>query len=452
MNYDDFLAGRSPTVSDAGFEPFPMNDCMTGFRAFVADKCVRRGRSAAFLDTGLGKTSVELEFANQCHKKTRKPSLILTPLAVARQMEREAYRFGYDAQVFRDTMPDSAIVICNYDRVQKLDPSVFGAVVLDESSILRNFTGKTKIMLVDMFRNTPYRLCATATPAPNDHMELGNHSEFLGIMDAQRMLMRWFINDTSTASQEWRLKGHAVKPFWNWVSSWAVMAKTPDDVGFDGTEFILPPMRTIQHNVNSGMKANDGLFAVDTSATGIYATKRETAETRVIRACEVVNERPDDVWVVWCDTDQESAALKSALGDGFIEVKGSMPPEKKEQALEDFSNGVYRGIITKPSIAGAGLNWQHSHNMVFVGRTFSYESWYQAVRRCWRFGQKHSVNVHIIVSEGEDQIGRVLDRKAADHVSMQDAMREAQRNSIADETNDKKTLDNAHKGDLPSWL
>lgn len=452
MNYDDFLSSRSPSVSEVGFDPFPMNECMSGFRAHVAETCVRRGRSAAFLDTGLGKTSVELEFANQCHIKTGKPSLVLTPLAVARQMEREAYRFNYDARVFRDEVPESAIVICNYDRVQKLNPDDFGAVVLDESSILRNFTGKTKIMLVDMFRNTPYRLCATATPAPNDHMELGNHSEFLGIMDAQRMLMRWFINDTSTASQEWRLKSHAVKPFWNWVSSWAVMAKTPEDLGFDGAEFILPPMNTIQHKVASGMKATDGLFAVDTSATGIYAIKRETAETRVKRACEVVSENPESVWVVWCDTDQESASLKSALGGGFIEVKGSMPPDKKEQALDDFANGVYRGIITKPSIAGAGLNWQHSHNMVFVGRTFSYESWYQAVRRCWRFGQKFPVTVHIIVSEGEDQIGRVLDRKAGDHLLMQDAMRAAQRVSLDDKTKDKKTLGNNYKGELPSWL
>lgn len=452
MSYDNFLANRTPRVNDAGFEPYPMNDCMDGFRAYVAEKCIRRGRSAAFLDTGLGKTSVELEFANQCHKHTGKKSLILTPLAVARQMEREALRFGYDASVFRDEIPESAIVICNYDRVHKLDPSMFGSVVLDESSILRNFTGKTKIMLVDMFRNIPYRLCATATPAPNDHMELGNHSEFLGIMDAQRMLMRWFINDTSTASQEWRLKGHAVKPFWNWVASWAVMAKTPDDLGFDGTEFILPPMNTVQHKVTSGIKATDGLFAVDTSATGIYATKRETAEARVKRACEVVGEKPNSAWVVWCDTDQESAALKSALGDDFIEVKGSMPPDKKEQALEDFSTGKYRGIITKPSIAGAGLNWQHASDMVFVGRTFSYESWYQAVRRCWRFGQKNPVSVHIIVSEGEDQIGRVLDRKADDHVIMQDAMRVAQRTSIADDTKDKKTTTNEYKGELPSWL
>lgn len=452
MNYDDFLSNRSVFAGECGFDPFPMNNCMNGFRGYVAEKCIRRGRSSAFLDTGLGKTSVELEFAKQCFQKTSKKSLILTPLAVARQMEREAHKFGYDAKVFRDELPDSEIVICNYDRVHHLNANDFGGVVLDESSILRNFTGKTKIILVDKFKNTRYKLCATATPAPNDHMELGNHSEFLGIMDAQRMLMRWFINDTSTASQVWRLKGHAVGPFWNWVASWAIMAKTPDDLGFDGTEFILPPLNTTQHKVTSGITMTDGLFAVDTSATGIYATKRQTADTRVNKACDLVMSDISNTWVIWCDTDQESAALKSILGPDYIEVKGSMLPEKKEQALEDFALGKYKGIITKPSIAGAGLNWQHACNVVFVGRTFSYESWYQAVRRCWRFGQKKTVNVHIIVSEGEDQIGRVLDRKADDHVTMQNAMRHAQIVAIKDETVDKKTTSELHTGVLPSWL
>lgn len=452
MNYDDFLAERIISAPDQGFDPYPMRDCMGGFRGYVAETCIKRGKSAAFLDTGLGKTSVELEFASQCARKTGKQSLILTPLAVARQIEHEAEKFGYDAKVFREYMPDSQIVICNYDRLHHLDAKDFGAVVLDESSILRNFTGKTKILLIEKFKNTPYKLCATATPAPNDHMELGNHSEFLGVMDAQRMLMRWFINDTATASQVWRLKGHAVKSFWNWVSSWAVMAKTPNDLGFDGTDFILPKLTIHNEMVTSGIAMTDGLFHVDTSATGIYATKRQTAETRVAKACEIARQHDNETVVIWCDTDQESAALKSSLGSEYVEVKGSMPPEKKEQALDDFAGGKYRGIITKPSIAGAGLNWQHASTMIFVGRTFSYESWYQAVRRCWRFGQKKEVNVFVIVSEGEDQIKRILDRKGDDHATMQNAMRQAQIVAIADKTVDKKTSHERHEGNLPSWL
>lgn len=452
-SYDEFLSSRTPSAKDIGFSPVEMLPCMSGFRAHVADICVRRGRSAAFLDTGLGKTSVELEFARQCRIKTGKPSLILTPLAVARQMEREAKKFGYDAMVFRDQMPQNDIVICNYDRLHLVDISLFGSVVLDESSILKNFSGKTTDALISSFKNTPYKLCATATPAPNDHMELGTHAEFLGVMDRSRMLMRWFINDTSEASQVWRLKGHAVEPFWDWVASWAVMAKSPEDLGFDGSDFILPKLHIHRHRVNAEVIATDGLFGFNTSASGIYEIKRQTAEKRVSITSEIVSSKNNEAWVVWCDTDMESSALMKSLGsDDFVEVKGSMDAQKKENALEDFAVGKKRGIVTKSSVAGSGLNWQHAAHVVFVGRTFSYEAWYQAVRRCWRFGQKREVHVHIIVSEGEDQIGRVLDRKADDHGTMQSAMVAAQRRSKSVMHTERNICNPTFKGTIPTWL
>lgn len=449
MSYQDLINRRNPHTEKTGFYASDMLPCMDGFRGYVVRMCCERGRSAAFLDTGLGKTTVELEFARQCNIHTGKKSLILTPLAVARQMEREGRSFGYDCGMFPS---DTPITICNYDKLHLINADEYGAVILDESSIIKNFSGKTTLSLMDKFKDTPYKLCATATPAPNDHMELGTHSEFLGVMDQTRMLMRWFINDTSKASQVWRLKKHAVKDFWNWVASWAVMASNPDDLGFDGSDFILPKLHIKQHKIKSGAAATDGLFGYDVSATGIYSTKKLTADARVKAATEIINAKPDDTWVVWCDTDSESQALRQSLPDDFIEVKGSQGADQKIANLEAFALGEKRGIITKPSVAGAGLNWQHCHNVVFVGRTFSYESFYQAVRRCWRFGQKHDVTIHIIVSEGEDQISRVLDRKAEDHKIMQEAMISAQRRLTKSEVNDKTVSVPTYKGKLPSWI
>lgn len=452
QEYLDFLASKTPVAQSVGFEPHPITAPLFDFQKAATETCIRRGRSALFLDTGLGKTICELEFAAQCAAKSDGPALILTPLAVARQIENEALKFGYGAKVIRDQSEAWGLInICNYDRLDHLDPSYYSCVVLDESSILKNFTGKTTRALIQAFKDTPYRLAATATPAPNDFIEFGTHSEFLGIMPQADMLIRWFLNDTANTGT-WRLKGHAVTPFWDWMASWAIMAETPEDLGFDGTRFILPEMKITRHQAMGDVRAPAGsLFIEDVSATNMHDLKRQTASVRADKVAELVNAEPDHAWVVWCDTDYESDALAKRLPDA-VEVKGSHPVEKKEAGLAAFATHAKRVIITKPSVAGMGLNWQHADRMAFVGRTFSYEAWYQAVRRCWRFGQTRPVHVHLIVAEGEDQIGRVIDRKAEGHAEMKQAMREASRRNMGRASEVKVPYNPTHNGRIPSWL
>lgn len=450
--YMDFLASKAPSAIASGFQPTTLPDHLFDFQAHCVDFAIRQGRTGLYLDTGLGKTRCQLEWAWQCACEGNGFALILTPLAVARQIEREAHDLGYDARVVRDaTQVKPGINICNYDRIDKIDPDQFCAVSLDESSILKSFGGATSQALVNLFSGHRFRMCATATPAPNDHMELGQQANFLSLMSANEMLQRWFINDTATASQKWRLKGHAETDFWRWMASWARMAETPADLGFDGSKFVLPQMNIVKHDaIGSNVKPADGtLFAGDVSATNMHDLKRQTTNARADAVECIAN--TDDAWLIWCDTDYEADALKAAVPDA-VEVRGSMPIRQKEDNLEAFTTGQARAIITKPSIAGYGLNWQHCHNMAFAGRTFSYEMWYQAVRRCWRFGQKHPVNVHIIVAEGETQIGRVIDRKASDHSAMKAAMRRAMINSIDHRAERSVPYNPTHKGRLPLWM
>jgi hypothetical protein len=452
-SYQDFLRSKTPSAMASGFVPDTLPDHLFDFQKASVDFCIRQGRAGLYLDTGLGKTRCQLEWAWQCALNTTGSSkaLILTPLAVAKQMEREARELGYDARVIReqsDARP--GINICNYDRLEKLDVEEFGAVSLDESSILKSFGGKTTTSLIELFKGHRFRLSASATPAPNDHMELGNQSAFLGIMPANEMLMRWFINDTAEASQQWRLKGHAEQDFWNWMASWSRMAQSPADLGFDGSRYQLPPLNVIRHRTTADVKPMDGsLFVQEMSATNLHDVKRQTSKARA-EACAELDDGKSPM-ILWVDTDYESDAVKAIFKDA-VEVRGSMPIEKKEAALEAFSLGHVRQIITKPGIAGYGLNWQHCSTMVFVGRSFSYELWYQAVRRSWRFGQKKPVNVHIIVAEGEDQIGRVIDRKAEGHATMKAAMVEAMRRAVHQDALKKTIYNPTHKGQMPSWL
>lgn len=448
--YREFLSKKAPVVQAVGLGKVPaLHDKLKPHQADCVDFALRQGRAGLFLDTGLGKTFCELEFAKHALNKR---ALILTPLAVAKQIEREAQRFGYDARVIRDQNDAKAgINICNYDRLEKLDLEKFDTIVLDESSILKSFGGKTSQALIHSFKDYRFRLAATATPAPNDHMELGNHAEFLSIMQSSEMLMRWFVNDTETASQTWRLKGHAQTDFWDWMASWSRMAETPADLGHDASEYILPPMNIIRHRVQgSAQPIKDGLFALGgNSATEMHSVKRETAIARAECIGALVQNK--DQWIVWCDTDYEADALADVIPEA-VEVRGSMKPEQKEDGILSFVNSEARVLITKPSICGYGLNLQHVHNMAFVGRSFSYESWYQAVRRCWRFGQKKPVNVHLAVAEGEDQIGRIIDRKSADHKTMKRAMSEAMTRAAGRKAATKIKYEPNHNGRLPTWL
>jgi superfamily II DNA or RNA helicase len=456
QQYRDFIASKGVTASSVGFKPAALPDRLFPHQRSATEYALGKGRAALFLDTGLGKSGCEAVFADEAARETKRPALILTPLAVAKQMQRECAAFGVEAKVIRedaDIDASARVFIANYERLAKLDVSRFGAVVLDESSILKSFMGSTKRQLVESFRETPYRLAATATPAPNDHMELGTHAEFLGIMGSMEMLCRWFINDTSTASQDWRLKGHAVDDFWSWVASWARAASLPSDLGGEDAGFILRPMKHRLHTV--GVDLVDGaaeqglLFRIpDNSATTIHAEKQRTLAERVAQASEIANGDTGPV-IVWCERDDESEALARAIPDS-IEVKGSMDADKKERALEAFTFGERRVIVTKPKLAGFGLNWQHARTQVFASISHSYEQYYQAVRRSWRYGQTGDVMAHIVIAETEHGIWRNVQRKAADHDKMKRAMSKAM--NRAQSPRDRKAYTRPAAVTLPSFL
>ncbi len=431
-DYHEFIASKGASVDAVGFTPEHLPESLFSHQRSATEFALEKGRAALFLDTGLGKSRAEAVFADEAARHTGKPALILTPLAVARQMQRECAAIGVDAAVIREDAEMTTahrVFIANYERLPKLDPSKFGAVVLDESSILKSFQGATKRALVDAFRQTPFRLAATATPAPNDHVELGTHAEFLGVMNSMEMLCRWFINDTSTASQDWRLKGHAVEDFWAWVASWGRAASLPSDLGGEDAGFILPDLHTRLHTVGVDIAegADDGLLfrIADNSATSIHKEKQRTLSERVRQAAEIANGEDGPV-IVWCERDDESEALVNAIPDA-IEVKGSMPMEKKEAALDAFTTGAARVIVTKPRLAGFGLNWQHARSQVFASLSHSYETFYQAIRRSWRFGQTQEVTAHVVIAETEHAIWRSVQRKSADHDKMKRAMSEAMR-------------------------
>lgn len=426
--YRDMIAAKRISFVPRGLSDIPpLNPMMKDHQRHCVEFALRAGCAALFLDTGLGKTLCALEWGRVIVAHTGLPVLMLAPLAVAAQHEREAIKFGIDAKAIRDPsqMTGARIYITNYDRLDRFDADEFGGVILDESSILKSFHGATTRALIAAFRNTPFRLCCTATPAPNDHAELGQHSEFLGVMSQSQMLTRWFIHDSADTGN-WRMKGHAVKDFWNWVSSWARCVSKPSDLGFDDTGYDLPTLDLKRHIVAADRSLDTGhekdgqarLFRMpDTSATSIHREKRMTTDARADVIAELVAREPDEAWVIWCDTDYEADALADRI-PGAIEVRGSMSAEVKESNLTLFSSGQTRVIITKPSIAGFGLNWQHSARMAFVGLSFSYESFYQAIRRCWRFGQMRAVNVHVACADTEESIWQIVNRKAGDHDAM----------------------------------
>jgi superfamily II DNA or RNA helicase len=425
--YRDFIATKGGLSTSSGFDLSGTDYGLFAHQQRTLEFNAEKGKAAAFLDTGLGKSRVEAAMANEARIASNKPALILTPLAVARQMQRECEACGVEATVIRDDDEVTpGVNIANYERLSKLDVSRFGGIVLDESSILKAFTGTTKRALVAAFHDTPYRLAATATPAPNDHMEIGQHSEFLSVMPGPEMLSRWFISDQTTMGG-YRLKGHARDAFWQWVASWARAASLPSDLGGCDDGFILPPLRYHTHIVNSDLTegVQDGLlFRIpDQSATSIHKEKRLTIAERVEKAAYIANNETGAV-IVWCETNDESSALAKAIPDA-IEVRGDMKPEEKERALDAFTFGCARVIVTKPKLAGFGLNWQHAKTVVFASISHSYEQHYQAVRRSWRFGQDSEVNAHIVIAETEIPIWQNVQRKAADHDKMKKAMTRA---------------------------
>lgn len=414
MRYEDFLAGKQHIPPSCGFEVDKpaMNIHMFEWQKDITRWALRKGRAALFEECGNGKTIQQLEFADQVAKREGMPVLIVAPLTVGAQTLREAQKFGYSAAICRtqdDVTP--GINITNYEMLQHFDGRSFAGVVLDESSILKNYTGKMRNQIIEMFKDTPYRLSCTATPSPNDYMELGNQVEFLGIMSRTEMLATYFIHDGSDTSK-WRLKGHAEDRFWEWVSTWAVVLTCPGDLGYPNDGYILPSLNMTEHIVEVKSDGEYSLFGCEIAKTLTERrdARRASLRERCEQAAEIIAQNPDDQWACWCDLNAESELLAEFIPNSE-EVRGSDKPDAKEDALMRFANGSLRVLITKPSIAGFGMNWQQCHNMIFVGLSDSYEQMYQAIRRCYRFGQKRPVNVHIVTSAAEGAVKANVERK-----------------------------------------
>ena len=437
MNYDTFIQQKTRRAQAHGFEPYAINAPLFDWQAHVVKWAVRQGRAALFEDCGLGKTAQQLEWADQVRRHTGGMVLILTPLAVAHQTAHEAEKFGISAAVAerQEDCTGPGIYITNYEKLDKFDTASFSGVVLDESSILKNFTGKTRRALTDAFAETPYRLCCTATPSPNDYTELGQHADFLGICTPQQMLCTFFINDTFNTG-DWRLKKHAEGEFWKWLASWAACVSKPSDIGFADDGYILPPlnMRSITVHVDETDGAGDGdLFRHATmSATTMHKEMRITAPARVAALAELVNASSES-WIVWCNTNDESERLAKAIPDS-VEIRGSDPAKKKEQAADDFVAGKIRVLVSKSEIFGYGMNWQHCRNVAFVGLSYSFENLYQALRRSYRFGQTQEVNAYIIQASTEGAVVKSIMRKIEQHEKMQQSMKAAAQEFIQHET------------------
>nr|WP_246736445.1 DEAD/DEAH box helicase [Enterovirga sp. DB1703] len=389
---------------------------------------LRRGRAALFAGTGLGKTLMQLSWADAVERHTGRPVLILTPLAVAQQTVQEAARFGIHGVAYARSQDDAAsrIVVTNYDRFDLFDIEAFGAIVLDESSIIKAHASKTRATLIEACRTIPFKLACTATPAPNDWVELGNHAEFLGVCSEKEMLATYFVHDGSVRAHgdsEWRLKSHATKAFWEWVASWAVMIRSPADLGYDESRYELPPLRKHQVTVPADyVPTSTSLFPIEAhTMQERIAARRDTVRARAEAAARIVNAQPDRPWLVWCNLNAEADALAELIPDA-VEVRGPDAPEVKAERLLGFAAGKYRILITKPSVAGWGMNWQHCADMVFVGLTDSFEQVFQAIRRCWRFGQAQPVNVYMIASEIEGAVVANLDAKERAFEQMSAAM------------------------------
>lgn len=396
MKYDEFLKNKIKSFDSVGFD---VDDTLIPEKLFPFQKAIvrwalKRGRAAIFADTGLGKSFMQLAWANAVFQYTGNRVLIVAPLCVAPQTVSEADKLDISVQYLREMDWDSTgIFITNYEMIDQfkeaIDKGFFDGIVLDESSILKHQDSKTRLKIIDIARDIPFRLSCTATPSPNDFMELGSQAEFLGVMTQVEMLSMFFVHDSGETSK-WRLKGHGKSRFWEWLSQWSVYIKKPSDIGFNDTGYKLPKLNYIEHKI--GEASDSDIKSLGLS--GRQKAKKDSIEERVKKCADVVN-KIGGTWVIWCHRNDESKLLKNLI-DGSVEVKGSDPVTFKEKSLSDFTNGKIKVLITKPKIAGFGLNWQHCNHMAFVGLSDSFEQVYQAVRRCWRFGQKKQVNVHLV--------------------------------------------------------
>ena len=455
MSYVEYLDRKLSRVPATGIphSAYVPHQCLFPHqRALVAWAC-KRGRAAIFADTGLGKSRMQLAWAEAVRLHTGRSVLILAPLAVAPQTVAEGAEIGVNVHHCRDgsdhdPAEGAQIVITNYDRLHRFDPAQFGAVVLDESSCIKHHDAKTLRTLLEAFRGTPFKLCATATPAPNDWTELGTHAEFLGVCTRAEMLAEYFTHDGGDTSV-WRLKGHARNVFWQWVSQWGAMVRRPSDLGFDDTAYRLPPLHLHEHTVETEMPLNGMLFAAEAQTLSERRdARRMSIDDRVRDCAAIVNSDADEPWVVWCDLNAEGDALTKAI-NGAVQIAGADSSEVKEQRLADFAAGRFRVLVSKPSICGFGLNWQHSARMAFVGVTDSFESYYQAVRRCWRFGQKRDVHVHVFASSAEGAVVSNLKRKERDAIAMAESLSAETRDAVMQEVTGTKRQTNIHNARQP---
>ena len=457
--YRAFLDDKKRGVLDAGWpcEPIELGGHLAPFQQTITAWAVRRGRAAIWADTGLGKTRMQCEWARQVVERTGRGVLILAPLAVAEQTVREAASVGIEVAYAKDqTSATCPITITNYDRLHLFNASQFAGVVLDESSILKAFSGTTKKTLVEMFAATPYRLACTATPAPNDIEELCNHADFLGVMKPAEMRSTFFIADNRGSFMKYRLKGHAKDAFFGWLASWAIACRTPADLEFDDTGYVLPALTIAPRFVPTAWAPDGQMFATGLQGVTERATvRRETLEARVAEALALIRAEPDEAWLVWCGLNGEADAVTAAI-PGAVNVQGSDPAEKKTEALLSFAEGRQQVLVTKPSIAGLGLNLQSCARMVFVGLSDSYESYYQCIRRCWRFGQQRPVDVHIVLADVERPIyDNVLDKERTARAitgGLVAAVAERNRADLFAGTSRGDSYEPSLPLTLPSWL
>ena len=446
MSYEQFISAKSQSHLDSGFEPTFMPGFLFGFQQALVEWSVRKGRAAIYAECGLGKTPMQLAWAQNVVEKTNKPVLILTPLAVGGQTVREGAKFGIEAAQTRDGTVAGKITVTNYQQLHKFNRHDFAGLVCDESSILKNFDGAIREQVTDFMRDMRFRLLCTATAAPNDYIELGTSSEALGELRRVEMMAQYFNHDGGETSK-WRLKKHAAKhAFWQWICTWARAVQKPSDLGFPNEGYDLPPLRTVEHIIRARTANPDFLF--DMPAVGLDEQRKERRRTineRCETAAALVN-GTGKPFVSWCHLNEEGHLLEKLIPDA-VEVEGSDSDEFKEETFEAFAAGQIRGIVSKPSIAGFGLNWQHCAHQTFFP-SHSFEQWYQSVRRCWRFGQKSPVTIDVVSSEGESGVVANMNRKADQAAQLFSRLVELINAEAVIENKSR----NKSQTELPSWL
>lgn len=431
MNYQEFLQTKQRHVIKCGFDVERLNDHLFPFQEFIVHRALKAGKYAIFADTGLGKTIMQLEWAEKVSQHIESPVLIIAPLAVTGQTIEEGLKFGIHIERFKSDVSGPGIYITNYEQIPNIDTDQFLGIVLDESSILKNYNGKYRSMLIDRFKTAPYKLACTATPSPNDPMELGNHAEFLDVMNYNEMLAMFFVHDSSDTGQ-WRLKGHAVERFYEFVSTWSIMLNLPADIGFDNNGFILPNLIVEQVQIKTDVPTGMLFGGLAVNATDFNRSLRETEKERIEQVVEIVKAIHDQQIIIWTKQNQEAVNICKALSEYNIRnVQGSDSLERKEQDLLDFAHGEYQILVTKTQIASFGMNFQNCHYQIFASLDFSFESTYQAMRRSWRFGQQKPVTIWMITTDRMINIPKVIHEKEKQFKQMQKEMTKAVNKNIA---------------------